>query len=101
MNNVQYRSSTETFDIGSSTWTIVAHLPLAARDLRAASLGNSVFITGGKRGENDPPIAEILWFDSDANTWENISMMQEARSAHAVSTIKLEKEIINWCQTKN
>ena len=88
-------SSTEALHIGSASWTLLTNLPIAVQGLQGVSWGNNTFVTGGK--ETMGTRSDILKYDHQENRWILMGLMKKAISAHAVTAIGLEGEVMDYC----
>jgi len=86
-------SSTEVLTRTSSAWVMVNNLPRKMRGVRGVTLGNTLYMTGGK-DDGDNYRAEI--FKWTGQHWVEVGKMKKARAYHAVSTIRLDK-IKDFC----
>ena len=76
----------EIFDPETRDWTMIAELPLARENHRAALLNDGrVLITGG-RGSNSNPMSGVL-FDPDSDTWSKGASMDSGRLSHTATVL--------------
>jgi len=78
-------SSTEvaSYTAGSQlTWTEVegGQLPTSRAGLRASTVKNVLYVTGG---EHNYPVTSILSWDNDSKTWKSAGDLKVPRSSHA------------------
>ena len=81
--------STEILE--TNTWRISAPLPSARYGLRAASLGNAIFLFGGSGRSlicSGTELNTILKYDSTNQTWEKVGEMMEKRQGHTVAVME-------------
>ena len=86
--------STEILE--TNTWRISAPLPSARYGLKAASLGNTIFLFGGSgrslicSGGHDgsSELNTILKYDATNQTWETVGEMGEKRAGHTVTLME-------------
>ena len=79
--------STEVFHHGQSRWREFTGLPCASRRLRAATLGNTVYMFACQ--------TQILRLDTAVEEWINVGEMVGERSDHAVSVVSVD----NYCSS--
>ena len=60
-------------------------LPPARSGLRAASIGGTVYVTGGWDGHTDH--SDIQTWDPELSSWSKVGDMAVARSGHAVTVV--------------
>eukprot|EP00090_Calanus_glacialis_P028065 TRINITY_DN4486_c0_g1_i1.p1 TRINITY_DN4486_c0_g1~~TRINITY_DN4486_c0_g1_i1.p1 ORF type:complete len:136 (-),score=25.92 TRINITY_DN4486_c0_g1_i1:90-461(-) len=77
-------SSTERMAIGAAAWTTVNALPRALYDMASLTVGNLVYLTGGK-DEDGEPRSEILVLDGE--DWRQVGQLKMARRNHAATMI--------------
>jgi len=87
-------SSTEKLLVGSSAWETIKPLPRYLGTAKAINLGNTIYLLGGSSditkvdGKLNFNLRdEILAFDAENESWEEVGKMQRARSSHAVTKI--------------
>jgi len=85
-------SSTEVWSSSSSSWTMATNLPRSMTGIRGVTLGGVLYMTGGYDGDFYDGIYQ--WTGTD---WEEVGKMKEARDSHAVSTIRLDDDAIQYC----
>jgi len=94
-----YLSSTEILANPSSDWVLTTNLPRRMEGLIGASVAGVVYMTGGYNGLSADP--EEAWIDDvyrwTGNDWIEVGKMKEPRFNHAVSTIMLEEEVMQFC----
>jgi len=93
-NGVGSLSSTELLSSTSSSWTMATNLPRRMIGVRGVTLGGELYMTGG-RDTNGDYRDEILQWSGSA--WVEVGKMKMARANHAVSTIRLEDEVLQFC----
>ena len=87
--------STEILE--TNTWRISAPLPSARYGLRAASLGNTIFLFGGSGRSlicSGTELNTILKYDAINQTWEKVGKMGEKRVGH---TVALMEDVSKLC----
>ena len=88
--------STEILE--TNTWRISAPLPSARYGLRAASLGNTIFLFGGSSSsflfDGLSELNTILKYDATNQTWETVGEMGEKRYGH---TVALMEDVSKLC----
>ena len=94
-----YLSSTEILANPSSDWVLTTNLPRRMEGLIGASVAGVVYMTGGYNGLSADP--GEAWIDDvyrwTGNDWIEVGKMKEPRFNHAVSTIMLEEEVMQFC----
>jgi len=91
-----HEASTEVLTADSSTWTLANPLPTALIGLQGVTLGGRVYMTGGYT-EDDDLVSDILvWLDEE-QAWEEAGEMRVARGIHAVATINMDHEAMQFC----
>merc|ERR1712013_734083 len=94
-----YLSSTEILANPSSDWVLTTNLPRRMHGLIGASVAGVLYMTGGYNGLSSDP--EESWIDEvykwTRNDWVEVGKMKKTRSNHAVSTIMLEEEVMQYC----
>jgi len=93
----QHLSSTEVLALTGNptpTWTSVSPLPKAVAGLRCVSAGGLLYLTGGVDGEGLESEAVFAWQEEN---WEKVGDIRSARSYHAVSTIQIDQQEIQYC----
>jgi len=91
--------STELLVQGATSWTSSGPLPSPRQVLRAVTLDNNIFVTGGvgNYDGNDYPIYDdILELDKTERVWKNAGAMSVKRYDHAVSAINYNS-ILEYC----
>jgi len=84
-----YLSSTETLQLGEDAWRESTALPRPLAGLRAATLDNIIYITGGYEGYTVGKIHdEIYQLDTEIWDWVEVARMKNPRYRHALSVIK-------------
>lgn len=74
------------FDLGTETWTPVAPKPLAVTDVRAATIGQRIYVPGGRTA--DGAISAVLeMYDPQTDTWSTLAPIPEPRSRYALATL--------------
>jgi len=91
-------SSTELLPRSSSAWVTVNSLPRKISGVRVATMGGSLYLTGGhgydeEDGKDKMRDNIYKWTGQE---WLEVGKMKKARNCHAVSTIKLGK-IKDFC----
>ena len=109
-NNGDSLSSTEWLSSTSSSWTMATNLPRRMYGVRGVTLGGELYMTGqynrggwdrsnisysGGEDANGDYHDEILQWSGSA--WVEVGKMKMARAYHAVSTIRLEDEVLQFC----
>jgi len=85
-------SSTEVWSTSSSSWTMATNLPRSMGSMRGVTLGGVLYMTGGAGGDFYDDIYQ--WTGA---AWEEVGKMKMARYSHAVSTITLDDDAIQYC----
>merc|ERR1711963_130229 len=80
-------SSTETLQLGDSAWRESTALPRPLWVLRAATLDNIIYITGGSPGYKKYR-DEIYQLDTKTGNWVEVARMKTPRVYHGLSVIK-------------
>ena len=62
-------------------------LPPARSGLRAASIGGTVYVTGGWDNDAHTYQSDILTWDPELSSWSKVGDMAVARSGHAVTVV--------------
>ena len=78
--------STELQVTRSSPWKEVAPYPLAVSGLSGATMGNIVFMTGG-RDDDEKYSDKIYKYDEQNDQWRAAGNMKANRAWHAVSVV--------------
>merc|ERR1719394_1315500 len=84
---LDYLSSTEQLTLGEKSWRPSTPLPRPLVRLRAATLDNIIYITGGEDDEFKPR-DEIYQLDTKTKTWVEVARMKSQRRLHGLSLIK-------------
>ena len=77
-------------------------LPSARFGLRAALVGDLLYVFGGYEDEEDNPerlISNILYWDQVAQTWQEAGNLSKPRAYSAVVSIS-SSVILDFCKTK-
>eukprot|EP00090_Calanus_glacialis_P028069 TRINITY_DN4486_c0_g1_i5.p1 TRINITY_DN4486_c0_g1~~TRINITY_DN4486_c0_g1_i5.p1 ORF type:complete len:135 (-),score=20.09 TRINITY_DN4486_c0_g1_i5:90-458(-) len=77
-------SSTERMAIGAAAWTTVNALPRALYDMASLTVGNLVYLTGGR--DNYVARSEVLVLDGE--DWREVGQLKIARVEHAATMIE-------------
>ena len=102
-------SSTEVLASTSSAWVLANNLPRKISGVSSVTFGNIIYLTGeynivgwgtdnilasgGWDGDNERD--EVLqWTGED---WVEVAKMKKARNYHAVSTIEMDDNIMQFC----
>lgn len=91
-DGVNFLSSTELLTSSTSSWTMANNLPRIMCCVRGVTLGGVLYMTGGY---SDGPRDEIFRWTGD--DWEEVGKMKVARNDHAVSTIRLDNDAMQFC----
>ena len=78
-------SSTEVYKEGRA-WREAGELPGARQALRGVSLGDRLFMTGGK-DPSDSDLTSVLVWQPDTESWLPAGNMAEGRRHHAVTAV--------------
>jgi len=91
-------NSTEVLDLSSAAngWREVGMLPSARYGLRAASLGDVLYVTGGDDGSAQD-MDEVLAWDGIAETWAVAGHLAAPRRLHAVTSVSEEFLQSSFC----
>ena len=76
-------SSTETLLVGSDGWEPANSLPAAVEGLRGVTIGDDIFLTGGKADNGTR--SYVLRYIVARKEWEIVGNMAKPRSAHAAT----------------
>lgn len=87
-------SSTETLSSTSSAWVDTNPLPRKLRGIGSVTLEGLIYISGGRDDENTIRDEIYSWLGDD---WVLVGKMNNARWNHAISTLKLEDEAMQFC----
>jgi len=90
-----YLSSTETLQLGERAWRESTALPRPLFGLRAATLDNIIYITGGYDGGNYRD--EIYKLDTKTMNWVEVARMKTPRRFHGLSVIKFSQVADKFC----
>lgn len=96
-------STTEIFEVDrSSSWTVKAPLPTPLYYLKAATLNNIVYMTGGyyhyRNSYQGHKSYNIIYvWDSEAETWSTRGQMKSARYEHGISVIQMTAQVMKYC----
>ena len=84
----QYLASTELLDYSAPAggWREAGQLPSPRLGLRAARLGQAIFVTGGADGSY---IDSILSWSPDTESWSQAGVLAAARFYHGVTEVSL------------
>jgi len=82
-----YIASTETLQLGEDAWRESTALPRPLAGLRAATLDNIIYITGGY-DDNFKSRDEIYQLDTKTKNWVEVARMKTPRYKHGLSVIK-------------
>lgn len=89
-------SSTEVLTADSSAWTVTNPLPSALTGLKGLNLGGRIYMTGGRDVENDIRDEVFVWLDEE-QVWEEAGKLKTGKSIHAVSTIQMDDQAMEYC----
>jgi len=89
-------ASTELLIGDSPAWALTTPLPRALTGLKGLTLGGRVYMTGGSDVENDIRDEVFVWLDEE-QVWEEAGKMKTAKSIHAVTTIMMDDEAMEYC----
>jgi len=98
-NNNRF-SSTEVLTMDSPRWTLTTPLPRAMSDLRGVNLAGTLYMTGGNDYVDDNYGGfrdEIMAWLDDEQEWEEAGKMKRAKALHAVSTIQMDDQAMEYC----
>lgn len=77
------------FDTSSQNWVALAHKPNAVTDVRAAKLGEKLYVPGGRRSADAKDIsATVERYDPDTNQWEKLADLPQPRSGYALTALE-------------
>jgi len=86
-------SSTEILTRFSSAWVVVRSLPRKIFGLKGVTLGGKLYLLGG----GDEIIMRDEIYQWTGHEWIEVGKMKKGRYYHAVSTIKMDKRIMDFC----
>ena len=95
-NGYVYLASVESVTYHESAmdpWTLHPDSLLPARDaLRAASIGGTVYVTGGYNGhtyrrDDGTYLSDIQTWDPEHSSWSKVGDMAVGRASHAVTVV--------------
>jgi N-acetylneuraminic acid mutarotase len=92
-------SSVEEFDPMSGRWRLVAPLPEALHHTAAATIGDSIYVTGGYRTFFFDPTNRAYRYDTTLDQWTRIADLPSARGAHASVAIDGKIYVVGGAQT--
>jgi hypothetical protein len=111
--NFNFLSSTEVLTMDSPGWTLTTPLPRAVAGLVGITVDAMFYITGMSRwavgniltlfifvgwyDDDDNVRAEIMGWLDDELEWEETGKMKMARTTHAVSTIQMDDQAMEYC----
>jgi len=91
--NREVLSSTERMTIGSAAWTTVNALPRTLYDMASLTVGNLVYLTGGR--DNYVSRSEVLVLDGE--DWREVGQLKIARNEHAATMINTAS-LMEFCK---
>jgi len=94
-NGLGYLSSTELLTSSTSSWSMANNLPRSMAGIRGVTLGGVLYMTGGRYDNKHNVDVIYQWTGDD---WEKVGKMKMARSFHAVSTIRMDDDAIQFCE---
>lgn len=89
-------SSTELYYEGTRHWVSTQPLPMAMSRVGSSSVGNTIYLSGGRDG-NKAATDMILEWREGTNQWVEVARMRRHRAYHAMSSVVLTSEILQYC----
>ena len=83
--------------LGSGDWSLTTPLPTVMHSMRTATVDNKVFMTGGWLRNMNTDTKNIWEWEEEEKKWEKVGEMKTARSSHAVSSIQLTQDLLQYC----
>merc|ERR1712013_552422 len=93
----EYLDSTEILVSGSGAWSLTTPLPTVMYAMKTATVDNKVFMTGGRLRNMGTDTNNIWEWEGEEKKWEKVGEMKTARSSHAVSSIQLTQDLLQYC----
>merc|ERR1712013_902945 len=93
----EYLDSTEILVSGSGDWSLTTPLPTVMYAMKTATVDNKVFMTGGRLRYMETDTKNIWEWEGEEKKWEKVGEMKTARSSHAVSSIQLTQDLLQYC----
>ena len=93
----EYLDSTEILVSGSGDWSLTTPLPTVMYAMKTATVDNKVFMTGGRLKNMGTDTNNIWEWEGEEKKWEKVGEMKTARSSHAVSSIQLTQDLLQYC----
>lgn len=90
-----YLSSTELLARDATSWEKASPLPRALHGLRGVTAGGLLYMTGGYDADDSRAPEVLAWHP--AHQWVEVGMMKMARYYHAVTTIRMDDEAMQFC----
>jgi len=97
-------SSTEVLTPGSDTWRLATPLPYTRAGMAGVTINNRLYMTGGVTDYGNSywlnstnPTDEILEWRDEEQVWGLGLRMENARSAHAASSVTIDDNIMKYC----
>jgi len=95
-NGFNDHKSVEVLTADSPTWTHTTHLPSAVYGLRGVTVANILYMTGGEVNDDHAKNKILAWLEKEQE-WEHTGNMVEGRYYHAVTTIGLDDQAMEFC----
>jgi len=89
-------SSTEVLNMDSESWILTTPLPRDLESLRGTTVGQKIYMTGGNFNY-DYCMDDILVWLAEEQKWEEIGKMKKIRCNHAVTTINMNDQAMEYC----
>ncbi len=74
------------YDFVTETWTSAAPKPLAVADVQAATIGQRIYVPGGRIADGTIS-AELEMYDPQVDAWISLAPIPEPRSRYALATL--------------
>jgi len=87
-------SSTELFISPSSAWVFANKLPRDMYGMKGVTVGGVLYMIGGFSFSGGIRNEVYSWTE---DTWLEVGKMKQQRDDHAVSTIQMDKELMEYC----
>merc|ERR1711913_63240 len=95
MGNGDTLDSTEVLTSQDSRWVYANPLPRKVMGLRGLVLGGVLYMTGGQDRHHDNTNDVLAW---ENDKWVFVGSMWKGRSWHAVTTIRMNEDIMQFCE---